>query len=171
MRWDFFDVKQRQPVRFKDLFRRDERKIREMLVIDRVVLSLLHQSQQVRKLQRRHSLRLQNGPDAAHEIVEVRHLRQDVIADHQVSLLCLAHHFLGGLAAEKPDQRWHALFNRHPCHVGGGFNSQRWDSLPDEVLQQIAVVAGQLDDQTLFVEVEPNDNHVHIVSGVLQPGV
>src|SRR5713101_4395810 len=54
MRGQLLDVKQHQSVGVKNLFRGQEGEVREMLVVDRVKLILLHQFQQVRELEGQH---------------------------------------------------------------------------------------------------------------------
>ena len=52
---------------------------------------------------------------------------------------------LGGLLAEEPDTRRHALsIATRPR--SGRLDTEHRDALRDEVLQQVAVVAGELDD-------------------------
>ena len=55
VRRQFLDVEQSQTVRREDFLGCQERKIGEMLVIDRVELVLFHQAHQVRKFHRDHA--------------------------------------------------------------------------------------------------------------------
>ena len=171
VRGNFLDVKHRQAVRLKYVLNGNQGEVREMLVVDGVVLVLLHQPAQVRKLERHDSFRFQHDLNAAHEIVQVRHLRQHVIADDKVRPLSVPHHFAGGGAAEELDQGWNAFFDRHLGHVCGRLDSQSGNAFPDKVLEQVPVVACQFHRQALFAKLEARDDHLHIIRSVFQPRV
>jgi Ser-tRNA(Ala) deacylase AlaX len=55
-----------------------------VLVVDRVELVLLDQAQEVRHLDRHHTLRLLHRAEAGDEVVEVRHVRHHVVGGDQV---------------------------------------------------------------------------------------
>ncbi len=81
-----------------------------------------------------------------HEVVEVGHLGQDVVADQQVGLLSPPDELRGGLPPEELDERRHALLDRNGRDVRRGLDAERGDAALHEVLEQVAVVARQLDD-------------------------
>ena len=55
--------------------------------------------------------------------------------------------------------------------VGRGLDAERRDAQLDDVLQQVAVVAGELDHEAVGVEAEAVDGGRHRVAGVRDPGV
>ena len=61
-----------------------EREVREVLVVDGVELVLGDQAQEVRELQRRHTVRFQDRRNAFDEIVQCGHVSQHVIGDDQI---------------------------------------------------------------------------------------
>ncbi len=65
---------------------RDQREVREVLVIDRVELVLVDELLEMRKLEGDDALRRANAP-CGNEVVKVWHLRQHVVADDQVGAL------------------------------------------------------------------------------------
>ena len=132
-------------------------------MIDRVVLVLLHQSHEVGKFERRDTPRLKHDRDATHEVVEVRHLRQHIVTDHQIGSLAIGGYLPRGLASEELHQRRHTFFHGHLGNIGGRLDAQSGNSFVDEVLQQIAVIARQFDGQALPAETETFRNHVHVV--------
>ena len=89
---------------------------------------------------------------AGDEVVEVGHLGQHVVADQQVGAVPLAAR-AGSRArrAEELDER-----RRPRCStrafgdVGGRLDAEHRNAVLDEVLQQVAVVARELDDQRLL---------------------
>src|SRR5580698_1080845 len=84
MRFQFFHIEDTQSVRFQDLDRADEGKVGEMLVVDCVEFVVLNQAEQMRKFKGYDAFRLEQNLQAFHEIVEVRHLRENVISDNKV---------------------------------------------------------------------------------------
>ena len=78
-----------RPMRREHLLDRQEREIAEVLVVDRVELVLCHQPLQMRKLHRDHALRLEQALHAGDEVVQVRHVRQHIVAEHQIGLAVL----------------------------------------------------------------------------------
>jgi hypothetical protein len=121
------------------------------------------------KLQRQHAGRLEQCREAAHEIVEVGDVREDVVSDQQVGTP-----FVGqpprGVHAEQLDQRRDLVLDRHACDVDGGLDAQHGNLALAEPAQQIAVVAGDLHDPALGAEVEAVDRHLGIASRVVEPG-
>src|SRR6516164_2837641 len=101
MRWHLIDIKQDESVRCEYFLDRDQRELREVLVIDRVVLVLVHQSYEMREFERRYSSRLEHDSNAAHEVVNIRHLCQHVVPNYEIDHLTFRDHLQGGLASEK----------------------------------------------------------------------
>src|SRR6516225_8043970 len=95
------DIKQDESVRCENFLNRNEREVREVLVINRIVLVLAHQLHDMREFERRYSSRLEHDSNAAHEVVNIRHLCQDVVPDYQIRHLTVRDHLQGGLASEK----------------------------------------------------------------------
>ena len=59
---------------------------------------------------------------------------------------------------KKSDQRRNAFLDCRLGHIGGGLNSQNRNALSDKELEQIAVVAGNLDNPAFAVQAEPLGN-------------
>ena len=165
------DVEQGEPMPGEDTPGRPEREVGEVLVVDGVELVALHQPDQVGELDGHHPARLEQAGDPGHEAVEVRHLGQDVVGHHQVGLAPFAGQPAGQLLAEELGQGGDPSFGGHLGHVAGRLDPEHRDPPGDEVLQQVAVVAGQLDDQALGAQPEPLGGQVGVVAGVAHPGV
>ena len=105
------------------------------------------------------------------EVVDVWHLRQYVVADHEICLLAGGNELPCRLAAEEFDQRRDALGLGHSRHVGGWLDTEHRDLPRHEVLEQVTVVARELDDVTVGSETPPRNHLVGVAFDVLQPAV
>ena len=85
----------------KNALHRPEREVAEMLVVNGVKLVARNELQQVRKLQGDDSLWLEGQPQPAHEVVQVGHVGQHVVADEQVGQAVAFDDFTGRGAAKK----------------------------------------------------------------------
>ena len=155
MRRKLLDVDQLQAVPRRQALDGHEREVREVLVVDRVELVLRHQPLEVRKLQRDHAFRLQQERHAGDEVVEVGHLGQDVVADDQIGALPSATSASASATPKNSTLRRNALVDRDLGDVGGRFDAEHRHAERQEMLQQIAVVARELDDQAVRSEAEP----------------
>ena len=94
-------------------FHCQQRQIGKMLVIDRVELVLREQSQEMGKLERRHSVGFEQKLETGDEIVDVWHMRQHVVGNDEVCGPSLLHQPERGLCPEE----------RYLVHGGYGFNN------------------------------------------------
>src|SRR6266478_5326243 len=155
MRWQFLNVEERDSMRCEDLLRRHKRKVGKMFVINRVELVFFHQPLQVRKLHGDHTRRLQQDFHPRHEVVQVRHLRENIIPEQQIRLFSRDRQLPGRISPKKLDQRRHTLLRRYSRNICRRFNPQHRHTLLGKVLQQISVVAGQFHHKTLFADSKP----------------
>ncbi len=142
-----------------------------MLVIDRVELILVDQPLQVWELHGHHAAGLQQQLHAPDEIVQVRHVGQDVVSKQQIRLAVALCDFTRRLAAEKLHFAADALL---PCdcgNVGRRFDAQHRHVARDEVLQEVAVVAGDLDDEAAVADFETAAHSLGIPACMVDPGI
>ena len=111
---------------------------------------------------------LEQDLHAGDEVVEVGDVGEHVVAEQQVGG-GLAGERGGGLAAEELDERRDALLQRHLRDVGGRLDPEHGDLALVEVLQQVAVVGGDLDDVAALVEPEALDHLLGVAAAVLEP--
>jgi hypothetical protein len=142
-----------------------------VLVVDRVELVLVHELEQVGELHRDHAARLEQELHAADEIIDVRHVRQHVVAEQEIRPALLGGDRGRGLPAEELDGRRDALGDRGLRDVRCRLDAATRHAARDEVLQQIAVVARDLHDQRLRAELQPPDHRFDVAPGVLHPAV
>ena len=90
-----------------------------------------------------------------HEVVQVRHLGEDVVADDQVGRPALRDELAAAVsAAEELDERRDAALDRRRGDVGGRLDAEDGNAPRDEVLEEVAVVARELDDAGARAEAE-----------------
>ena len=168
---ELLDVEELEPVVGEHALGGQAGEVLEVLVIDRVELVVLDQPQQVRHLDRHHAVVGQQDLEAGDEVVEVRHVRHHVVGGDQVGALALVDEIASRLAAEESDERVDPEILRDLGDVGGGLDAERRDAALDDVLQQVAVVAGDLHHEAVPVEAEALDRHLDVAARVLDPGV
>ena len=117
-------------------------------MIDRIELILLHQPVKVRELHGNHTVRLEQLFHSCHEIIQLRHVRQYIVPEQQISLSIFRHDLPGRLLSEESHRGRNSLFNRHLRHVRRRLYAEHRYSMLHKMLQQIAIVAGNLHGQT-----------------------
>src|SRR5690606_1147716 len=89
----------------------------------------------------------------------------------EIRLAPLARQTLAEGAVEEGDQRRNAARFGRLRHVRGGSDAEAGDAARDEVLQEVTVVAGELDDEALRAEAETRGDRLDVAAGMLEPGV
>ena len=148
-----------------------EREVAEVLVVDGVELVLVDQAHDVGELHRQHAGRGERDLHAGDEVVEVRHLSEDVVAEEEVGVAALGGQLVRQLDAEEAHHGRHALLLGGRGHVGRRLDAEDRDAGLDEPLQEVAVVARQLDHLARRAVAEPVDHLVGVGAGVLHPAV
>jgi hypothetical protein len=82
----------------------------------------------VRELQRDGAARLERGLEATGEVVDVRHVGVDVVADDQVCLLALGGELICQRLAEEFPQHGNAEFFGGGGGAGGGLDTETRDA-------------------------------------------
>ena len=142
-----------------------------MLVVDRVELELLDQSDEMRHLDRRHPVRCEHDLDARDEVVQLRNLREHVVRDDEVGAATFRHERGGELRVEEVDDRLDACWRGRIGDVRGGIDAERGNAPRDEVLKQVAVVRGQLEDKARPRQPEPLGHPLRVALRVRNPGI
>ncbi len=105
------------------------------------------------------------------EVVEIRDLGEHVVAEHEVGPPPLASQPLGELDSEELDERRDAALLGGTRDVRRRVDPEHGNALRHEVLQQVAVVRGELDDEAVGAELEALTDHVDVDARVLDPRV
>ena len=166
---ELFDIPEAQSLGGEHALHRVEREVGEVLVIDGVELGLFDQPQQVREFQGEGAAGLEGGLKAGGEVVDVRDVGIDVVADDEIPLTALGGQALAQVGAKEFSQDGDALGLGRGGGAGGGFDAETGDAGGDEIAQQVAVVGGHLDDQAVSAEGQAVADHVGVAGGVVQP--
>src|SRR5688572_3799118 len=126
-----------------------------MLMVDRVELIAFHQPEQVRELQRENAVGLEQSPEPTDEVVQVRDLGEYVVADKEIRGPPGRGEALRHAFTEEVNHRGDATVQGDLRHVAGGLHAEHWNPPGQKVLQQVAIVAADLDDPTRLTEREP----------------
>ena len=132
-------------------------------MVDRVVLEALEEPDEVRELERR------VPPGASRTATPPTkslsgHLGEHVVADHEVGLPPLGGEPLGELDAEELDEGRNAARLGRRRDVRGRVDAEHRDPLRNEMLEQIAVVRGELDDEAVRAEAQPFGDHLDVAT-------
>jgi len=168
---ELLDVDHRQVVSGQRVLGREQREVREMLVVDRVELDLRHEVEQVGEFDAQGACRLEGHREPGHEVVEVGHVGQNVVGDDEIRTPAAPHQIRGGFSTEEAGLRGHSARHGGGGDVGGRLDAQHRDAGGDEVLQQIAVVARHLQDQALGSQVEVGDGGKGESPTVFEPAI
>ncbi len=125
-----------------------QRKIGKVLVIDRVELPLRDQLQQMGKFQRDRATGLERNRKATGEIIDVRDMGIDVVAQDQIRLAALGGQTLRQGFTEELTQHGDPQSLSGGGGAGRGLDPQAGNPSRAHVLQQVAIVAGHLNHQT-----------------------
>src|SRR6202167_3724235 len=142
-----------------------------MLVIDRVVLSALDKTEQVRELQRHHAVVFDQRAQAGREAPDVGHVGEDIVARHQVRPAVFAGYLAAGLSAKELDLGPDAPGPGRLGDVRGRLDAEYWDARRVQVLQKIAVVAGYLGDEAAGPQSQALGHRLRVALRVLDPRI
>jgi len=165
---DLLDVERLQPVMREDPAEGHERVIAEVLVIDIVELVLLQQVQHMVEFERRDAGRLQQLGESGDEVVQVRHVGDDVVGRHQIGRVPFRPQLPRRLPPEEQHLHRDAQLAPGGSDVGRRLDAEHRHALRQEPAQQIAVVRGDLDDLAVRAELEALGHLVGVEPAVIQ---
>ncbi len=146
-----------------------QRVVAEVLVVDRVELALGDHVAHVRRLEDRHAIVGQQQLEAADEAVEVGNVGEHVVGVHHRGALALGAQTPSHLVAEElGDRRDASLLDGHLRDVHRGLDAQHLHPGALVELQEVAVVAGHLDDERRRAEAALGHHALHEAPRVLE---
>ena len=160
-----------QPVAAHQGVDRRAREVAEVLVVDRVELAVVDQVADVGVLDRGDAVVREQDRDALHEAVESRHVRHHVVGDDHVGARAGVDEPPRQVGAEELAQGRHAGGLRRVRLLGRRVDAEHRHALLDEVAQQVAVVAGELDDEAVAPEAPFLDQPQRVLARVAQQPV
>ena len=116
-------------------------------MIDGVELRVLHQLQQVRELHAENAVIGQQNPETGHEIIQIRHMSEHVIADEQIAAPALVAQSSSERHPEKLRQRVDSGIHSDLRHIACRLDTEHRNALLLEVLEEITVITRNLDYQ------------------------
>ena len=160
-----------QARRRQHALRRQQAQVRVVLVVDRVVLVSLDEPQEVRYLDAHVPLVGNERSQPVGEVDDVRHVGEHVVGHDEIGPAVLGGHLLPHPLPEKHDLGRDALREGHVGDVPRRLDTEGADAAGERVLEEVAIVAGDLDDEGLRPEVQPLDGLRDEALGVRHPGV
>src|SRR5580698_7333827 len=124
-------------MRSENLLCGQERKIAEVLMIDRIELILLHQPHQMRKLDSDDTTRPQQDLHPCDKVVEIGHLGEHVVSEQQIGALALGNQVTRSTRPEEFDEGGHALLNSHWGNICCWLDPEHRDLFLNEILKEI----------------------------------
>ena len=140
-------------------------------MVDRVELELLDQPDEVRHLDRDDAVRGEHELDAGDEVVELRDLREHVVRDDEVGAAPFRHERGGQPRVEEVDDRLDApRACRRSTTFAAGSTPSAGIPACHEVLEQVAVVRGELEHKAAAVRPKALGDHIRVALRVGDPG-
>ena len=141
-----------------------------MLMIDRVVLIAINESHQMREFECENATRIECYLYAPHEVFDVRHMSEDIVANQQVSPPSVGMQHPRCLRAKKSHNGFNAFFLLcMKSDVRCRLNTQDRNTFIRKMLEQISIIARNLYHESIFIEPEAIDHHRSVASRVLNP--
>ena len=116
------------------------------------------------------ALRRQQMRHGGDEVIELGHLRQHIVGNDQIGVPVVGHHLPRCFGTEEGDERRNACLSRRLRHIGGGLDAKHRHAEGNEMLQQIAVIASELDHEAFRSEPEAALDHLAIAASIRYPG-
>ena len=123
---------------------RRQREIEDVLVVYGVELDALEHVPDPGELEHDSPRRSQAAPHRLQEVVDLRHVREDVVPDHQVGRAECLEHLGHSFETEEPAEGRDPPRPRVGRDVGGRLHAEHGDAARLEVLQEVSVVASDL---------------------------
>ena len=152
------DVLHPQTVLLEEPVERGQRVVAEVLVVDRVELDAVEQVLHVRHLDHPVPARAEELGDPGDEAVQVRHVREHVVGVHQVGPDPFGHELAGELTPEERAAGRDPPLLGYGGDVPCGIHAEHAHAGFAVVLEQVPIVARQLDDQVVRSEPVPGDH-------------
>ena len=171
VRREFLDIHHPQPGRREGAGGGQQRQVREVLVVDRVVLPALDQAEQVREFERNRALVLDQCAKPGREALDIRYVGEDIVRRHEVGPAVPLGDFQTAFGAQEPYLGPDAPGPGRLGHVRGRLDTEHRNARRLEVLEQIAVVAGYFGDEAVRGQPQALDHRICVALRVLHPRV
>src|SRR6516165_5215101 len=150
------------------LVQRRYREIAEMLVIDGVELAAIDHVPDIGHLERRQAVFLQQRVDSLYEAMSISDVSEDVVTDDQIGALAVRLQLRCQLPREKRGQRGHACCSRSLSLFAGRIDAEHRHSFYHEILEEVAIIARQLDDQAAGTQGQAINQVESVCAGMVE---
>src|ERR1700730_2618284 len=140
-----------------------------MLMVNRIDLALGAQTHQVREFKSDDALIVQQYLQSLDEIVQVRNVGQDVVANDEIGAHALSAQCPRGSLTEEVDTRRNSSGAGYHGDVSRRLYAQDRNPAVNKVLQQIPVITCDFDDFALGADSESLDHRANICLRVTEP--
>src|SRR5438067_1385379 len=96
-------------------------------------------------------------------------MRQNIVSDQKICLLARSRQLSSRFGAKEFQQSWDSFLLCRASDILGGLNPQHGDTPGRKILQQVAVVAGDLNYQPVLFEVKSFGHLSRKFSGMTKP--
>src|SRR5471032_985461 len=142
-----------------------------MLMIDGIELVVADQLQQVREFDRNAPTGSESELETLHKVLDVGNVSKHIVCRYQVRRFSGCGEFRALLLSKKCNVRGDSLFHGHPGDVGRRFNAEDGNAKLLEILEQIAVVAGDFHDSRCSTQLQSFDHILCIFLAMPEPTV
>src|SRR2546421_64502 len=125
----------------------------------------------MRELHSDGSVGLEQNLHSLDEIVQARYLSENIVPEQEIRAPIGINEFSSQDRAKEPNQCWNTFFHRHISDVGRGLDAEGRNVLLDEILQEITIVTGELDHQTVCVQSQAIRHAIGVGLRMTQPRI
>src|ERR1019366_739686 len=136
-------------------------------MVDRIELAMLDQRLVVGRLDHCHTILFEEPGDRCDKAIGVGNVSEHVVGMNDVRAYPLCMKRLGKVTREESAARGHANLLGGGGGAVGRIDAKHTDSRLNIVLQQIAVVAGQLDDEAIRTQTATRDKVKRVLARML----
>jgi hypothetical protein len=141
-----------------------------VLVVHGVKLAAFDHPHQVREFQCDDSACLEGDAQSGNEVVDVGHMRADIVADEKVCRETLGRKLNSEMFAEEFASHRNAERLRHGCRACRRLDAETGNSGLHEMTKQITIVRSDFDDLAVLSERESRTYRFEIACRVREPG-
>ena len=138
-------------------------------MVNGIELGLFHQTQQMGKLQSNSATRFEGGFETTGKIIDIRNMREDVVAHDEVRLLACARKLLAERFPEEFSQYGNAQLLCSVRSSIGRLDPETRNAGIDKVSQQVAIVGRYFYDEALTIQRELSDYRSCVTGRMREP--
>src|SRR5437016_6204327 len=147
-------MKNRKAMALEQRLQRRQTEVKNVLMINGIELAVFDEIRRVGKFQDDTAMRLEQSAKSANEIIGIRRVGKDIVAEDQIRLPVRCNQSLRDRFSKKFHEGLDAFRFRNFRDIFRRFNAKASDTGGFEILQEISVVTGDFDHKTLRRQAE-----------------